>query len=274
MQLPIRQLDAFASAPFEGNPAAVCPLETWLPTAWMQAIAAENNLSETAFLVPAAGAWELRWFTPRVEIDLCGHATLAAGWVVLNELDPGAEAARFQTRSGALVVERAGSELSLDLPASPPGPLPDRFPGGVLDAAYLAALGARPREALAGANTLCVFEREAEVRALAPDMRSLARAEPRAVICTAPADDPQLDFVSRFFAPAKGVAEDPVTGSAHCTLTPYWSARLGKRELAARQLSERGGSLRCHDEGARVRLFGQVIPYLSGTIEVPDPGPA
>ena len=271
MQLPLRQLDAFAGAPFEGNPAAVCALEAWLPAPLMQAIAAENNLSETAFLVPAGTDWELRWFTPKVEVELCGHATLAAGWVVLHELDPLAQAARFLTRSGPLVVARAGEELSMDLPASPPGPLPARFAGGVLDADYLAALGARPREALSGAYTLCVFEREAELRALTPDMRALARAEPHAVICTAPADDPRLDFVSRFFAPAKGIAEDPVTGSAHCTLTPYWAARLGKRELSARQLSERGGALRCRDEGARVRLFGRVAPYLAGTIEVPDP---
>jgi PhzF family phenazine biosynthesis protein len=272
LHLSIHQLAAFADAPFEGNPAAVCPLETWLDDAVMQAVALENNLSETAFLVPRGDDWDLRWFTPAVEVDLCGHATLASGAVVLDLLRPGARAVRFHTRSGALNVERSqalnGDGFALDLPARPPRPVH-------LDDDYLAALGARPVETLEAGYRLCVFEREADVRALAPDFRALARVEPGGVVCTAPGEgstgkEGGVDFVSRFFAPAKGIDEDPVTGSAHCLLTPFWAARLERASLRARQVSARGGSLLCTLAGERVRLEGRVQRYLSGTIEVPE----
>lgn len=269
LRLPIHQLAAFADAPFEGNPAAVCPLEAWLDDAVMQAIALENNLSETAFLVPRGDDWGLRWFTPRVEVELCGHATLASGAVVLDALRPGARAVRFHTLSGVLTVERSqalpGNGFALDLPARPPRPVR-------LDDGYLDALGARPIETLEAGYRLCVFDRELDVRALAPDFRALARAEPGGVVCTAPADgeDGSVDFVSRFFAPAKGVDEDPVTGSAHCLLTPFWAARLERDSLRARQVSARGGSLVCTLAGERVRLEGRVQRYLSGTLEVPE----
>ncbi len=271
MRIRIHQVDAFAAAPFSGNPAAVCTLTAPLSSELMQAVAAENNLSETAYLVPrgdpaehgADSEWDLRWFTPACEVDLCGHATLASGHVVLSELCPAAERARFHTRSGALTVERAGDELAMDLPASP-------STRSELDPALAAALGARAAEQWASNYSLLVFGTEAEVRALEPDMRALTRAEPNAVMCTAPGDDARVDFVSRFFAPAKGIDEDPVTGSAHTALVPYWSARLGRGELRARQLSARGGELRCEDRGERVRLFGRVWPYLSGTIEIPE----
>jgi len=274
MRIPIYQVDAFTGAVFAGNPAAVCPLERWLDERLMRAIAAENNLSETAFFVPAAGgkradggfpgagggAYDIRWFTPAAEIDLCGHATLASAFVVFHWLDPTRTSVTFHSKSGPLVVERGGDLLAMEFPSRPAGPC--AAPAGLA-----AALGAAPLETLLSRDLLAVFAGEAEVRALQPDFARIKALGFHAVIVTAPGSD--CDFVSRFFAPAVGVPEDPVTGSAHCTLVPYWARRLGKRTLHARQVSARGGELFCEDLGERVILAGHAAPFLEGTIEVP-----
>jgi PhzF family phenazine biosynthesis protein len=258
MRLPLYQIDAFADAVFGGNPAAVVPLDSWLDDVAMQAIAAENNLSETAFFVREGEGWRLRWFTPTFEIDLCGHATLATAWLISEMLEPGRTRMRFHTRSGALDVARDGVLLTLDFPSRPPQPC--SAPPGLA-----AALGRPPRETGAARDYLCVYGDEADVRALAPDMTVLTKLD-RMVIVTAPGRD--CDFVSRFFAPGAGVPEDPVTGSAHCTLIPYWAQRLGKARLNARQLSKRGGVLVCEDRGERVAISGRCVLYLEGTIRV------
>jgi PhzF family phenazine biosynthesis protein len=260
VKLPIYQLDAFADRVFAGNPAAVCPLSAWLPDATMQAIAAENNLAETAFFVGGGGRYAIRWFTPATEAELCGHATLAAAAVVMTHLEPGLPIVRFSTRrAGALSVARDGERYVLDFPAWPAGPA--AVPDGLER-----ALGARPAQVLAGRRDyLCVLADAAAVRALAPDMAMLKRLE-KPVIATAPGED--CDFVSRFFAPGHGIDEDPVTGSAHCTLTPYWAERLGRTRMVARQLSARGGELSVELRGDRVAIGGRVVPYLEGTILV------
>jgi len=259
MKIPLYQLDAFADRLFAGNPAAVCPLERWLPDDTLRAIAAENNLSETAFLVAKDPDFELRWFTPRVEVDLCGHATLAAGEVVLRWLRPGCTAVRFHTRhAGVLGVERRDGLLVLDFPARPPRPCDP--PPSLVD-----ALGGKPRAVLASERDhMVVYDSEAEVARLAPRMAPLAALGPVGVIVTARGE--RSDFVSRFFAPGVGIDEDPVTGSAHCVLTPYWASALGKSVLEARQISARGGVLRCTLRGERVEIAGRVVPYLEGTI--------
>src|SRR6185437_8263551 len=259
MDLTIFQIDAFADRVFAGNPAAVCPLDAWLPDETMQAIATENNLSDTAFFVPEGGGYRLRWFTPKVEVDLCGHATLASAWLLFHELGVKESAVRFQTKSGELIVERDGDLLAMNFPARPPVPCE-------VHADLAAALGGRPKEILGARDYLVVYESEREVRAIAPDMQRLAGVDRFAVIVTAPGDG--CVFVSRFFAPSKGVPEDPVTGSAHCTLIPYWSKRLGKTKLRARQVSARGGELWCEDLGERVRMAGRAVLYLRGTISV------
>jgi PhzF family phenazine biosynthesis protein len=262
VQIPLYQVDAFTSELFRGNPAAVCPLETWLPSETLQAIAAENNLSETAFYVPENGRYRLRWFTPAVEVDLCGHATLAAASVILDirrEI-PGPHVF-FESKSGTLAVERQADRYFLDFPARPPEPRP-------ADPRLFEALGAAPSEFLAAADHLCVFETEEQVRKLAPDMNKLVHTDCFAAIATAPGRD--CDFVSRFFAPAAGIPEDPVTGRAHTTLIPYWSKRLGKREMFARQVSRRGGELWCRDRGERVGIGGRAVKYLEGQITVPN----
>jgi PhzF family phenazine biosynthesis protein len=262
VQLPLFQVDAFTSRLFAGNPAAVVPLDRWLPEDVMQAIALENNLSETAFTVPAGEAFELRWFTPTVEVDLCGHATLAAAWVLLEEQLAAGDEVRFTTRrSGPLVVRRDGQRLALDFPAAPPEP-------AACTSVLVEALGARPREVHQGQYLLAVFDGEREIRALRPDQAALAALDALAVSVTASGDE--VDFVSRLFAPRAGVPEDPVTGSAHCTLVPYWSARLGRSVLVAHQVSARGGELFCEDRGERVIIAGSVTPYLRGTITIPD----
>jgi len=256
-RIPVYQVDAFASRLFTGNPAAVCPLERWLPDEQMQAIAAENNLAETAFFVPNGDGYHLRWFTPTVEVELCGHATLASAFVILNELTPQAKSVRFSTKSGKLVVTREGDLLSLDFPSlvAVEGEV---YPG------LISALGGRPEKVLAARDYLVVYATEAELRSLKPDMDALAKADRFAVIATAPGKD--VDFISRFFAPAQGIPEDPVTGSAHCTLIPYWSARLGKKKLHAYQASTRGGELWCEDRGERVTISGKAVQFLEGTI--------
>jgi PhzF family phenazine biosynthesis protein len=261
MELPIYQVDAFASGLFCGNPAAVCPLDAWLPDATMQAIAAENNLAETAFYVREGDGYGLRWFTPTVEVDLCGHATLATASVILElrcEIEGGL--VKFHSRSGELAVEREGDLYSLDFPSRPPRECP-------ADPAIEAALGAKPAVELAAQDSLCVFETEQQVLALKPDMARLAAIDRFAFIVTAPGSD--CDFVSRFFAPSKGIPEDPVTGRAHTTLIPYWSRRLEKTKMFARQISRRGGELWCEDRGARVKIAGRAVKYLEGRITIP-----
>jgi PhzF family phenazine biosynthesis protein len=258
--LPLYQVDAFADALFRGNPAAVVPLAAWLPDETLQAIADENNLSETAYCVPAhaSGRYHLRWFTPRAEVGLCGHATLAAAWVLFHHREPDRDVLTFDSRSGPLQVRREpDGALTLDFPAEFPEPA--EAPQALID-----GLGRSPEACCAGMDWLCVWPDEAAVRAIDPDFRELASLDRRGVIVTAPGDG--CAFVSRYFAPAYGIDEDPVTGSIHCALTPYWADRLGRTELAARQLSRRGGSLRCRLDGDRVHITGRVVPYLEGRI--------
>jgi predicted PhzF superfamily epimerase YddE/YHI9 len=258
MKLPIYQLDAFTQNLFGGNPAAVVLLDAWLPDAVLAAIAAENNLAETAFVIARPDVSPLRWFTPAVEVDLCGHATLAAADVVFRYRFPSLNRLAFSTRSGELVVTRDGALLKMDFPARPGKPV------AVTDA-LSAALGARPREAHRARDLLAIFDSESEVRSLRPDFARVAALDAFAVIVSAPGDT--VDFVSRFFAPGAGIAEDPVTGSSHCTLAPYWAARLGKNQLTAKQVSPRGGDLLCELRGERVLIAGQVVEYLRGEIE-------
>jgi PhzF family phenazine biosynthesis protein len=260
MEIPVYQVDAFTSHIFGGNPAMVCPLNEWLPDETLQAIAMENNLSETAFFVKQGDGFHLRWFTPAVEVDLCGHATLASAYVLFEFLEPQREEVTFSTASGDLTVTREGARLALDFPARPPEPI-DPCPG------LVEALGAPPVEILAARDYLIVYDNEDTVRSLEPDMRALLDIDLFAVIVTAPGR--RTDFVSRFFAPAKGVNEDPVTGSAHCTLIPYWAARLGKSQLMARQVSLRGGTLHCEHRGDRVTIAGEAALFLKGQILLP-----
>jgi PhzF family phenazine biosynthesis protein len=258
MQLSLYQIDAFASRVFAGNPAAVCPLEEWLPDATMQAIAAENNLAETAYFCRENGGYRIRWFTPAVEVDLCGHATLASGFLLLTRLRPKLDAVAFGSLSGPLRVTRAGKTFALDFPARPPKPaaIPD---------ALARALSAPPSDFLkAGDRCYAVYRNADEVRALRPDMAALAALAPDGIAATAP--DSAYDFVSRFFAPSKGIPEDPVTGSTHTTLIPYWAARLGKTSMRAAQLSARGGELQCRLIGERVEIAGEAVLYMEGRI--------
>ncbi len=257
MRLRLYQIDAFTEDVFGGNPAAVCPLESWLPDATLQAVARENNLSETAFFVPDGEGYRLRWFTPVDEVDLCGHATLASAHVVFRHLRPEAGSVRFETKSGHLTVKREADELVMDFPALPANPVP-------VPPDMTAGLGAAPEAAFAGMDYLALFGTDAEVRALEPDFAVLARLDLRGVVVTAPGGE--VDFVSRFFCPRLGVDEDPVTGSAHCMLAPFWAARLGRTSLRARQLSARGGKLGCDVVGDRVRLTGKAVQYLEGDI--------
>ncbi len=256
------QVDAFARRVFEGNPAAVCPLESWLPDATLQAIAMENNLSETAFFVPDGPSFHLRWFTPVAEVDLCGHATLATAHVLFEELGYAGPAIEFMTRSGRLVVERTDGMLVMDFPAQPP--VPCAAPAALLD-----ALGAPPVEVLAADDYVVVFDDETIVRTMAPDMAKLSTLALRGVCVTAPGTPGSgIDFVSRFFAPRYGIPEDPVTGSAHCELAPYWAGRLGKQRLAAYQASARGGDVLCEVRGDRVILSGRAVTFMVGKITV------
>jgi PhzF family phenazine biosynthesis protein len=262
MRIPLYQVDAFTGRLFGGNPAAVCPLAEWLPDATMQAVAAENNLAETAFFVAQGEGYLLRWFTPTVEVELCGHATLASGYVVTHILAPDRRSVRFDTvKAGPLQVTREGDLLAMDFPAWPPGPEP-------ADPQILAALGKLPVQSfVACGRTLAVYERAGDVAALKPDLVAMRQVPGANVIVTAPGDS-GIDFVSRYFAPNHGVDEDPVTGSAHCVLTPYWAARLGKKQLNARQISARVGDLLCTLEGDRVTLAGRAVLYLEGSITV------
>lgn len=260
MKLRQYHVDAFAARPFEGNPAAVCPLDHWPDDALLQAIAAENNLSETAFFVPEEEGFRLRWFTPVTEVDLCGHATLASAHVLYHELGHAGAALRFQTRSGVLRVSRDGAGYLMDFPARPP--VPCEPPAGLVR-----ALGAQPAEVLAADDYVAVFEDQEAVRALEPDFALLRTLDRRGVVVTAPGAG-EVDFVSRFFAPGHGIPEDPVTGSAHCELAPYWGGRLGRDRLRARQLSARGGELACSLLGERVGLSGTAVTFMWGEISL------
>jgi len=262
LKLPLRQIDAFTGSLFGGNPAAVVLCDSWLADETLQAIALENNLSETAFVIPRAERSPLRWFTPTTEVELCGHATLAAAHVLYAECFPRAERLRFETLAGELAVDREDGLLFLDFPARPGRPL-ESTP------ALAAAIGVRPRELRLARDLLAVFDSEGDVASFQPDFDRIREIDAFALIVTAPGDT--VDFVSRFFAPGQGVAEDPVTGSAHCTLIPYWAERLGKEKLRARQLSRRGGELTCELRGERVRIGGETVEYLRGEIQVPDP---
>lgn len=259
MKLPYYEVSAFTKHPFAGNPAGVCPLEKWLPDATLQGIAANNNLAETAYFVPRGkDDYELRWFTPTVEMDLCGHATLAAAWVLFAERGHRGPVVNFHSRSGVLNVIQTGERLVLDFPARPPVP-------ATAPAVLSQGLGGTPASLLKARDYLAVFKTAAEVRALQPDFAMLRTLECLGIIATAPGED--CDFVSRFFAPGAGVDEDPVTGSAHCTLIPYWAERLGRKQLSARQISQRGGELFCEARGDRVHIGGHAVLYLRGEIE-------
>lgn len=261
MSIPVYWVDAFEEGPFTGNPAAVCLLEGWLEADLMQAIAAENGLSETAFLVPGDDGWDIRWFTPAAEVPLCGHATLASAAVIVRYLQPGSETLRFHSRSGLLTARREDDRLVLVFPSRP------ATPGGA-GRQLARALGAEPEAVLTADYHLAVFGTEAQIRRLQPDFRAVAELGRTGVIVTAPAEADELDFVSRFFAPAVGVDEDPVTGSAHCTLIPYWADRLGRQTLRARQISARGGALYCRLRGETVEIGGRARHYLRGEIDV------
>ncbi|WP_286788891.1 MULTISPECIES: PhzF family phenazine biosynthesis protein [unclassified Pseudomonas] len=259
MELSIYQVDAFSDRPFGGNPAAVCPLKHWLPEATLQSIAAENNLSETAFTVPKGEAFELRWFTPKVEVDLCGHATLAAAWVLFDILKEPQQQLCFLTRSGELRVTRIEGRLAMDFPAKRPQPMP--APHGLIEALSLSNIEALYRTD----DFIVVVKDEAQIASLKPDFNALALFDIRGVAVTAPGS--QYDFVSRWFGPRVGVNEDPVTGSAHTSLAPYWSTRLGKRLLTAEQGGVRKGQLLCEVlENDRVIISGSASLYLRGTV--------
>lgn len=259
MKIPLYQIDAFSSKVFKGNPAAVCPLEAWLDDAVMQAIAQENNLSETAFFVPETDGYRIRWFTPVAEVDLCGHATLATAFVIFNYIDTVSRAVTFRSRSGRLAVARAGELLSMDFPSQPPAPC--EVPEDLLD-----GLGNEPLEILSSEDYFVVFSSEREIIELDPDMESFKKLDLRGVTVTARGST--VDFVSRFFAPKYGVNEDPVTGSAHCALIPYWAMKLKKKQLHARQLSRRGGELFCKDHGERVTISGNAVTFMEGSIVI------
>jgi len=258
MQLQIFQIDAFTSRQFEGNPAAVVPLDRWLSDRLLQQIAMENNLSETAFFIPADNGYGLRWFTPATEVNLCGHATLATAHVLFNYFITTQSSIRFETRSGILHVNKNDDLLVMDFPSAIPQPIDIPY-------SLEGALGCKPRQCYSGGEDLmAVFDREEEIMGVNPDFRLLAKLDYRGIIVTARGTT--CDFISRFFAPAVGVDEDPVTGSAHTLLTPYWSTILGKDELTAKQVSKRGGLLYCKNESDRVKIGGKAVTYLKGMI--------
>lgn len=255
--LTMYQIDAFASKVFEGNPAAVVPLTEWLPDQLMQSIAEENNLAETAFYVPEGDGFRIRWFTPAKEVKLCGHATLASAFVLFEFGGWQAESIVFQSLSGPLTVQRSGELLEMDFPAQPGVPCST-------PAEMVSALGVEPSACLASEDYLVILENEQQLRELKPNMSELEKLDLRGVAVSAPSDD--SDFVVRFFAPKYGIPEDPVTGSAYTQLTPYWSERLDKQSLAARQISARGGDVFCSLQGERVKISGTAKLYLKGEI--------
>ena len=263
MKIPIYQVDAFAEGLFKGNPAAVCPLESWLEEDLMQQIAAENNLAETAFIVKENDQYHIRWFTPEVEVALCGHATLATAQVLFTEFARDSDSIQFYShRSGPLEVRRRSDGLlELDFPSDPPAKIAE-------NRAINEALGKSPIRTLKGkTDYLLIFESQKDIERLAPNFYVLGKVPARGIIVSAPGE--AVDFVSRFFAPGSGIAEDPVTGSAHTTLIPYWAGELGKNQLSARQLSSRGGALVCEYLGERVKIAGKAVPYMVGEIHLP-----
>jgi PhzF family phenazine biosynthesis protein len=262
-QLQLFQVDAFTDNTFHGNPAAVCPLENWLDDATMQAIAQENHLAETAFFVPSDHGFHIRWFTPNLEVPLCGHATLASAFVIFTELDPGRISVRFNSKSGPLQVMRNGSLLTMDFPAFHLTPCL-RPPSGLLK-----GLKIQPQEVFsvdADPNYYAIFKTEDDVHAIEPDFSLLEQLHPYGVIVTAPGK--LSDCVSRYFAPSYGIPEDPVTGSIHSALVPYWANRFNKSRIHAYQASQRGGELYCEDQGGRVSIGGYAVKYFSGTIYI------
>jgi PhzF family phenazine biosynthesis protein len=261
MRTPIYQVDAFTNERFRGNPAAVLPMNRFPSDATMLAIAAENNLSETAFLVPDDGDYRLRWFTPEVEVPLCGHATLASAAVVMERLEPGRTRVVFHSLSGPLIVTHHAAGYVMDFPTRP-------FLRFEAVSGLAQVLGSLPAEVWVNSfNYMAVFENAQTVRKLLPDLPAIARMDRPGIIVTAPGDG-GYDFVSRYFAPVKGIPEDPVTGAAHCMLTPYWATRLGKTEFHAFQASRRGGEIRCRLSGDRVELQGNCVFYLEGEVEI------
>ncbi len=261
MKIAFYQVDAFSRKVFGGNPAAVCLLESWLPDDVLQSISAENNLPETAFLVlKSKGRYDLRWFTPTVEIDLCGHATLASGFVIFSFVDSTLTSVDFDTASGLLSVAKSGDLLSMDFPARKPEP-------AKASPLLSEALGAEPLEVLKARDLMAVFKDETVIKGMNPDFEKLKQIpDAFAVIVTAPGEE--SDFVSRFFAPKAGIPEDPVTGSSHCTLIPYWSEKLNTSHLHAYQLSQRGGELFCEHLNDRVRISGHAVLYAAGELHL------
>ena len=260
MRIPYFQVNAFTSDVFGGNPAGVCFLDEWLPDPVLQRIAAENHISETAFLAKAGAGYKLRWMTPTTEVDLCGHATLASAYVLFFERNWPELSVSFQTLSGRLLATRRGEIIELDFPSRPPQHC-------TAPAQLLQGLGGKPAEVLKSRDYLAVFGSAAEVAALQPDMALLGVLDSLGIIVTAKGHS--VDFVSRFFAPKVGVPEDPVTGSAHCSLIPYWSQRLAKTELRAQQISKRGGELSCRFLGDRVGIGGRAVVYCRGELQIP-----
>ena len=261
MKLPIFQVDAFTDKVFSGNPAAVCPLEDWLDDKTMQKIAQENAVAETAFVCAKDEGFEIRWFTPEIEMDLCGHATLAAAHVLVEQFEIDEEVLHFESRSGALRVRVTGSQYQLDFPSRPPAPC--EVPQSILE-----AFSIQPVETLKARDYVLVYPKQSQIKKLKIDRALFDRnnLDPGGVIITAPGK--KVDFVSRFFVPQASITEDPVTGSAHCSLIPYWAGKLNKFELTAKQLSERKGELDCQLAGDRVLIAGQAVTYLMGTIDI------
>ena len=259
MELPLYQIDAFTNRRFGGNPAGVVPLRRWLTDKILQCIAFENNLAETAFFMPEDDGYLLRWFTPTIEVDLCGHATLASAYVIANYLQPERREMRFETQSGRLTVTREGERFVLDFPLRPARPVEAPAVGR--------ALGAEPHETLASVQYLAVFENWEQVANLKPDLAAVAALELDGIIATAPGRG-DVDYVARYFAPGAGIPEDPATGSAQCVLMPYWAGRLNRTRLRSRQISQRIGDFDCELAGNRVKISGQAVCYLRGSIFV------
>jgi len=259
MDLSIYQIDAFSSCVFEGNPAAVCPLDEWLPDKTMQSIAEENNLSETAFFVPKDDGFHIRWFTPASEVDLCGHATLGSAYVLFNILGYKNEAIQFDSKSGILVVTKQDDWLTLDFPKQPP--VYCETPKEIVE-----AFNKEPIECMMSEDIIAVFENEIDIESANPNFEQLKKLDSRGVIITA--KSMRYDFVARFFAPKYGIPEDPVTGSAYTQLAPYWASKLGKQKFKAKQLSSRGGELYCEILGDRVLISGKATKYMEGKITI------
>tara|TARA_B100001564_G_scaffold71078_1_gene56452 strand:- start:92 stop:874 length:783 start_codon:yes stop_codon:yes gene_type:complete len=260
MKIPIYQVDAFASELFKGNPAAVCPLDEWLPDHIMQNIAMENNLSETAFFLEDSGSFQIRWFTPKAELDLAGHPTLATAHIILNEFNLASKEVIFKTKLGDILnVILKDNLYIMDFPSRPPHPLQD------IDS-FHNALGKKPKKVFAHRDAIVVYDDEDDIKSIQPDMEKLKLLEYPAVVVTAEGN--KADFVSRNFAPKLGIPEDPVTGSAHCELIPYWSKILNKKEMLAYQLSERGGKIHCIDNDDRVSIGGEAITFFRGEIDL------